>query len=443
MKKTVEIKAVDYLSVNIRPIWIALKAEPACFWLLCAYIFFEYVRPQSAYPVLDFLPWGKFLLIGALISCLATSESKTIKNPMTFTSIGFFISALLSSLFAVYPDISFDRFLVFVNWLILYFLFIWIVTTKFRFFIVVLLFLLTSFKMSQHGAISWVRRGMSFQGWGISGGAGYFGNAADLGVQMLIFIPLAIAFILGCRQYWGRYKKWAFYLFPLTGVMTVMATGERGTMLGLAAMGLVVVLVGKQKFRKLLLIGIAAFAIFHVMPNEYKARFETAGKDGTSQARLKYWRRGWEIYQNHPVLGIGYNNWIRYYSENYPGESLRPDHQEVAHSTPVTVLAEMGTLGFVFFYGMAMATIITNIKTMRAVKDQQEKLWYFLAFGLNVGLIGFLIASSFVTEHEFPFLFVQASLSAALFGICMPGRHINKRRGMPKRSTMTDTPVTG
>lgn len=441
MRKVAEIGLVDYLSINIRPMWTALKAEPACFWLLCAYMFFEYVRPQSAYPALDFLPWGKILLLGSLINCLATREPKTIKNPMTFTSIGFFIAALLSSLFAVYPEISFDRFMVFVNWLILYFLFIWIVTTKFRFFIVVLLFLLTSFKMSQHGAISWVRRGMSFQGWGISGGAGYFGNAADLGVQMLIFIPLAIAFILGCRQYWGRYKSWFFYLFPLTGVMTVMATGERGTMLGLVAMGLVVVLVGKQKLRKLFLIGIAAFAIFHVMPDQFKARFETAGKDGTSQARLKYWARGLEMYQDHSVLGIGYNNWIRYYSENYPGESLRKDHQEVAHSTPITVLAEMGTLGFVFFYGMALATIVTNIRTMRAVKGSEEKIWYFLAFGLNVGLIGFLVASSFVTEHEFPFLFVHASLSAALFGICAPRQQTKRRRRIAGRPTVTDASV--
>ena len=104
--------------------------------------------------------------------------------------------------------------------------------------------MLTSFKMSNHGAKTWVSRGMSFESYGISGGPGYFGNAADLGVQMLIFAPLSAAFILGCRQYWGRYKRLFFYLFPVTAVMTVMATGERGTMLGLVAIGLVLVMAG-------------------------------------------------------------------------------------------------------------------------------------------------------------------------------------------------------
>ena len=154
------------------------------------------------------------------------------------------------------------------------------------------------------------------------------------------------------------------------------------------------------------------------MPDQYKARFQTAGTDGTSQARLKYWRRGLDMYQDHPVFGIGFSNWQRYYSLHYPGESLRGDHQEVAHSTPVTVLAEMGSLGFLFFYGMALSTIVTNVRTIKMLKESDEdKLWRFIAFGLNLGLVGFLVASCFVTEHEFPFLFVQSALSAALYGI--------------------------
>lgn len=428
-KKAYEIAPVDYLSINIRPMWAALKAEPAYFWLLCMYLFFEYVRPQSLYPVIAFLPWSMLLLLGAFGTRVLAKEKKPISNPLTFTSIGFFIAALLSSLFAENPAMSFDRFQAFINWLLVYLLFIWIVTTRFRLFIVLLLLMLCSFKMSQHGAITWMRRGMSFEAWGISGGPGYFGNAADLGVQMLIFAPMATAFILGCRPYWNKYKKALFYLFPITAVMTIMATGERGTMLGLATIGLVLVMAGKQKFRKLFIIGLVGFTIFQFMPDQFKARFQTAGTDGTSQARLKYWKRGLEMYQDHLVFGIGFNNWVQYYAQRYPGESLRSDHQEVAHSTPVTVLAEMGTVGFVFFYGMAAATIFTNIKTIRTLKDNpDDRLWRFMAFGLNLGLCGFLIASCFITEHEFPFLFVQASLSAALYNVMHPKAAKGRRR---------------
>lgn len=431
-----------FLAVKIGDLWARLKREPAHFWLLCAYLFFEYVRPQSIYPVLDFLPWGKVLLILTVVTRLQAKEPRINSNPLTFINIAFFWSVLLCSLLAEYPSASFERFVAFINWLILYFLFIWTVTTRFRVFIIALLLLMTSFKMSQHAASVWVRRGMSFESWGISGGPGYFGNAADLGVQMLIFIPLALALIIACQSRWGTLKKGFFYLMPLTGVMTVVATGERGTTLGLAVMGISVVLVGSHKIRKLLLLAAVAFAVFQVMPAEFKARFETAGTDGTSQARLKYWQRGIEIYKEHPVLGIGFNNWIPYYTAHYPGESLRADHQEVAHSTPITVLAEMGTIGFLCFYGMALCVLVTNIRTMRAVREDPERFWHHLAFALNIGLLGFLAASCFVTQHEFPFLFVQAALSAALYNVVVrrSGARVPPRRLGRQSPLATGTP---
>jgi O-antigen ligase len=186
----------------------------------------------------------------------------------------------------------------------------------------------------------------------------------------------------------------------------------------------------------LVLIGVVAFSIFQLMPVQYKARFQTMGQDGTSTARLRYWKRGIEMYQDHPVLGIGFSNWQRFYSSHFPGESLRADHQEVAHSTPITVLAEMGTLGFVFFYGIALSTILVNIRTMKILRDvPEDKPWRHIALGLNLGLIGFMVASCFVTEHEFPFLFVQSSLSAALYNIFKDKELVSGRRRVARRAS--------
>src|SRR5690606_18784889 len=41
-----------------RAIWRYLQTQPACFWLLNIYMFFEYVRPQSVWPSLAILPWS-------------------------------------------------------------------------------------------------------------------------------------------------------------------------------------------------------------------------------------------------------------------------------------------------------------------------------------------------------------------------------------------------
>ena len=46
-----DISIEDLYAVKIRSIWQAIKQEHISFWAITAYFFFEYVRPQSIYPV--------------------------------------------------------------------------------------------------------------------------------------------------------------------------------------------------------------------------------------------------------------------------------------------------------------------------------------------------------------------------------------------------------
>ena len=41
------------------------------------------------------------------------------------------------------------------------------------------------------------------------------------------------------------------------------------------------------------------------------------GDDKTSVSRLTYWKDGLGIMRDHPVLGIGFNNWLPYYHRYY------------------------------------------------------------------------------------------------------------------------------
>jgi len=406
-----------YFSINVREIWMQLRREPLHFWLFCGYLFVEYVRPQSIYPVLAFIPWAKLFVIGAAIGSFQSKEPVSSSSSLTKYYWGLILVVFFSASFAEFPDIAFDQFSVVLNWLIIYYLFIRIVTSKFRFFIVILLIMLASYKMSQHAAFSFARRGFTFERWGISGTPGFFGNAADLGVQMLIILPLSVLFFIRCSCYWGTFKKVFFVCFPITALTAIVATGQRNTLVGLAAICLVVSLTAKRRVRNLFLMTVFAFSLIAVMPQALIDRFDTSGKDNTSLSRLTYWARGIEFFKEHPVLGIGYNNWTAYYLKYHPGESLRSDTQEVAHSTPVTVLAELGILGFIFYYGIALNTISLNIKSMKIANSNAEQIWKDIAFALNIGLVGFLTASLFLSVTFYPFLFIQASLSAALFNL--------------------------
>lgn len=412
------VSSENYYSINVKAIWMQLRQEPFYFWLFCGYLFFEYVRPQSIYTFIDIIPWAKLLVIGSAIGSFSSKEAVPLSSSLGKYFWGLMLAVLLSATFAEFPGVAFADINTVLNWLIVYYLFIRIVTTKFRFFIAILLIMLASYKMSQHAAISWAHRGFTFDRYGIVGGLGFFGNAADLGVQMLIILPLSIFFIKGCYSYWGFLKKLFFVFLPITALMTIIATGQRNTLIGLAAIGSVAAMSAKNRIRNIFLMSIVAFCLIAVMPQALLDRFDTAGTDNTSQARLSYWKRGIEFFKDNPVLGIGYNNWVPYYEKYHPSESLPGEKMgEVAHSTPITVLAELGILGFIFYYGIVLKTIFINLRSMKISHSKVDGIWRDIPFALNIGLVGFLTTSIFLSITFYPFLFIQASLSAALYNI--------------------------
>ena len=259
---------------RLREIWQRLRAEPFYFWLFCGYLFFEYFRPQGIYPVINFFPWARTLILAAFLFSLAASrDSKSLASPLSVPFFAYFSVVFISVPFAFDVEYSMHEVPTMINWVLVYLLFLWVVNTKFRFFIALAILFLASAKLAQFGFRVSLSRGFGF-GWGIRGPAGWFQNSADLGVQMAIFTPWAVAAYFGLRKYWdSRLLRWLFAFFPVAGVMTAMATGQRNTVVAFVAMGLAFLLFYRNRGRNLFVVAIAAAALFVLMPDEYKARF--------------------------------------------------------------------------------------------------------------------------------------------------------------------------
>jgi putative inorganic carbon (hco3(-)) transporter len=423
----------DVYRLRLKSIWRRLKDEPLHFWLFCAYLFFEYFRPQGIFPIIDFLPWARMLILGALLAVLVDRrESKSVSGPLTPPFLAYFSVLLLSIFFAYDAAYSMRELTPMVNWLLVYLLFLWVVNTKFRLLIAFGILFLASLKLAQHGFRVSASRGFGF-GFGVKGPAGYFQNSADLGVQMAIYTPWAVAVYFGLRKYWpNRYLRWFFIFAAVAGVVTALATGQRNTLVAFAAMGLAVVFFSRHRIRSLLIMSVVAVAVYALMPDGLKARFETAGTDETSDYRLMYWERGIDFYAANPVLGVGFNNWIPYYMRHYPGDTIRGRY-EVAHSVPVTVAVETGTLGLLTYYFLVLCIFIANARSARLFASTDPPFWRYFALSLNVGLVGFLAAGIFLSIAYYPFLYFQAGLTAALYRLASRERGkaivVNQARG--------------
>ncbi len=406
--------------VKIRAIWRFLRSQPASFWLVNFYLFLEYVRPQQIYRAIDVLPWSQTTLILATIAMILEGRMprlRTVAGPLLMI---FALIVAASSFGALNPSASFAKWIDFYSWILIYLLITNTITTEKRFFVFTLAFLLYSFKMSQHGFRTWLGFGFGFSSWGATGAPGWFQNSGEFGIQMCVFLPIVIEFILALRRHWGKWTRWFFYLLPASALASIVATSSRGALLGAAALGVWWVARSKHRVRGLVAIAVLAVLTWMVVPPEQKARFSTAGEDKTSTARIDRWKVGIQLTNEYPVLGIGYANWADQYGGWLP------------HNIFVQAGSELGYTGLLSFLTLIGATFWINRRTRRLLKrlPTSTPFMYRMAYGLDGALIGYLVSGFFITVLYYPFFWINLAMTVSLHTAAETERRRLKRAAL-------------
>lgn len=420
----------ELYSCSPMAIWRHIRIEPFSFWCICGYLFFEYVRPQSIYTWLDFFPWTSSLVMGALLLSFFHKEKRSPLSPIDKFIFLYGAIVILSALAAYDKSLAFSKLSVFTDWILICLAIVRTVNTRERFFIFLLLYLLCNFKMSQHGFLSWALRGFSFASWGVTGSPGWFQNSGEFGIQLTIFIPLAMAFMLALKTYWGKPTKYFFYLFPLTGIASTIATSSRGALIGLMGAGLWSVKTSKYFARTLIGLGLIGFLIYTLTPPEFKARFESAGDDRTSLHRIDRWKQGWHAMLEHPLLGVGHKNWEWYFSRY--GDTVTEPGTPMVHNIFIESGTEHGFLGVGTLILIFVTMFRMNARVRAANKDNPDRFHYLMAHGMDGAIIGMIISASFVTVLYYPYVWIHAAFVSCLYNVS--GAAVNPRR-IKQRST--------
>ena len=144
----------DFWFLKLKPLWAYFKSESLAFKAICGYIFVEYFRPQSIFPVIDFLPWAQLFLTIALVSLFADKKVKLKWTGLHTFVLLFAIAIHLSFLTAFNVSYSLKNYIFFIQWIIVFFLVTSIITTKERFYVffLVVLALVARFCFQMHGA---------------------------------------------------------------------------------------------------------------------------------------------------------------------------------------------------------------------------------------------------------------------------------------------------
>lgn len=405
-----EVSDEDFYALKVSALWRHFKSESFAFWMVCIYLFFEYVRPQSIYPAIDFLPWTQIVIVSAIVGCFTDKSIRWVSSPINSLLLIFFIVILISSYFAYFSAVSFENLENYYLWVVIYFLIINIVNKPRRFFIFICIFILASFKLSLSLSIVWAGRGFSFTDWGLMGPKGFFQNSGELAIQMLVFWPIAWAFSHVLKPHISRKLYLVMLLMPLTAIMVILGASSRGAQLALICQLLIMNYRFVFRPRIMFLILVSVALIWSFLPEEQKQRFETMGEDATSRQRLLYWENGFEMIQNNPVLGVGYFNFAPYFERYYPEDVLLRT-AELPHNIFIQIGTDTGLIGLSLYLLM-----IYFAYRLGAGFRSESSGTYEVLIGrcANVSLLGFLVAGQFVTVAYYPFFWIHLALVVSL-----------------------------
>lgn len=144
-------------------------------------------------------------------------------------------------------------------------------------------------------------------------------------------------------------------------------TRSYGGLLGIAV-GLLVLLVYKiwhldSRGNKKIIVGVIGGIIIillffpQVGTNKFKNLFKFNGASSTN-ARVQIWQASWLMIKDHPVAGVGLNNFEKVYREYVPKVVFPPLEWLVPHSHNLymSLWLETGILGLVSFLGLVFVT---------------------------------------------------------------------------------------
>jgi O-antigen ligase len=259
-------------------------------------------------------------------------------------------------------------------------------------------------------------RGVNLVEDGRVGGAvgGIFGNPNDLALNMVTFMPAALMVALTARH--SMLRRAVAAVIVMLMLATIVLTKSRGGALGLGAMLLAMVFLGRR-----IRPGFAAMAIGAVlaatpfMPASFWDRMATITDEqqdtmhftGSRQARRILMEQGLETFWEYPLTGVGAGQFKNY----NPPEWKEKWHE--THNAMIQVAAETGIFGLFAFLFLIVRGFIAVASTRRmlerprkpnapdplrlVLKESDRRSLYAYTAAMTAGLVGWFTCALFAS----------------------------------------------
>ncbi|MEO7859681.1 MAG: O-antigen ligase family protein [Nitrospirales bacterium] len=396
------------------------QESKAGFYLVLAYFFFEFGRPQELLPGLRLIPFGTGISILLILNVLMSGK-------VDFSRLQTKLWLPLFGVMAIHVPIAVNNYwalMTFKDMVLMYCVYLGVIT-----FVNSTEKMMTLMKLwiGLHGFLAVM--GIAKGGRGIGA---WMGDENDFCMVMDMAVPFGYFLLFSAASVRQKMK----YLgFLGTFILAAMASLSRGGFFGLAAVGAYCWSRSPKKLNALIVVIVAVLFMLALAPEKYWDEISSSTSDqtmgtGTGAARLYTWGIGMDMFYANPIIGVGQSNFPWTFSI-YEGDRRFNDRSiggRQAHSAWVTLISELGLAGIVIIGGM----LLQCYKDLRFVRRRftpasrqkgiqtvlpGEDVRAYLARAMEGSLIGFIVSGVFISTLWYPSLWIMVALVVALRNI--------------------------
>ena len=260
--------------------------------------------------------------------------------------------------------------------------------------------------------IGWA--GVQAQGGGRAAYVGIFNDPNDLGMFLVMTLPVAFFLFAQTKNAF----RVVFAVAAVALVYGVYLTNSRGALLGLGALAAFWFILRFGATRTTA-IGLAMLPVAFFAISKFRAIDPT---EQSAYGRIDAWYQGIQMLIGNPILGVGQDNFLDY-------------HYLTAHNSFVLVFAELGMLGYFFWFAFVFFCVlgILVLWNKKIAEEFTERIGEFdksLGKCLTFSMLGFLVTGFFLSRAYSPLLYIYCGLATATFYQAIPADQVRQFFGM-------------
>ena len=363
-----------------------------------------------------------FIIVWA-IKLLSAEGITWNKNKLNLPIYFFIIILSFSLVISNSIRVSFEDYIIFISYIILYFIVVNVIIQKNEFDSFVKIFFLTSFLVSIYALIQYY--GLDPYFTEINEIASTIGQKNWISNYLAIIFPVIFSYFLLQKE---RKNKLIYYLLLSVLYTTLLICQSRGIWISISltlifAIYIIVKFKLFEIFKKNKKWLIALSIIFLIItiiystdnplnksaitvPQRALSTFDE--KDPSINTRLLIWRSTLDMIKDKPLLGSGIGTFKMNYLD-YQADFLQknPDYIKFsgkaaeAHNEYLQMGAELGIVGLGIFLSILFVFYSLTLKYLKSKHSNQDRI---IIFGLLMGITSFLIHSLFTFPFHVPVL---------------------------------------